>query len=192
MEVLKTRRQTAYWISRFRSAGQWYSEIHDYIVQTYADPVLFANLLAATSPRKTVRANWILANRIYREFRAGKPYSRTGLMPNHIANIDRALGGIPLSGNKVRAFADNLCGNFESVTVDVWILRYFGYDEKMNISDKMYSTISAKIRRIAKKSGITPAACQAVLWTISRFNYGLGGSSFAAETKQQTFDFVKE
>lgn len=185
------RKSTKYWIKRFESHGNWYSEINDYIVKTYDDPALFANLLAATSPRKRVKDNWILANRIYREFRSGKPYSRQGLMPCHTGNIERALSGQPLSGNKVRSFADNLCGNFDSVTIDVWILRYFGYDENKAISDKMYAKISGKIRRIANKSGHTPAAIQAILWTISRFNYGFGGSSFTAETKQKQFSFME-
>jgi hypothetical protein len=89
MENLKTRKQTGYWINRFRSAGQWYADIVDYI-------------------RKT------------------------------------------------------------------------------------YSELSAKIRRIANKTGHTPAAIQAILWTISRFNYGFGGSSFTAETKQTQFSFMGE
>ena len=185
------RKNTIAWIKRFESHGQWYTEIHDYIWKTYADPVLFANLLAATSPRKTVKANWILANRIYREFKAGLAYSRIGLMPCHTGNIDRALSGQPLSGNKVRSFAENLCGNFDSVTIDVWILRYFGMDENKAISDKLYAKISDKIRRIARKTGYSPAAIQAILWTISRFNYGLGGSSFTAETKQTQFSFME-
>ena len=186
------RKNTMRWIKRFEAHGNWYSDIHEYIRKTYADPALFANLLAATSPRKTVKANWILANRIYREFKTGKPYSRIGLMPCHTGNIDRALSGIPLSGNKVRSFAENLCGNFESVTIDVWILRYFGMDENKAISDKVYAKIADKIRRIARKTGHTPAACQAILWTISRFNYGFGGSSFTAETKQGLFQFAKD
>ena len=186
------RKNTIQWIKRFESHGLWYADIVDYIRKTYDDPALFANLLAATSPRKTVKANWILANRIYREFKTGKPYGRQGLMPCHIGNIDRALSGIPLSGNKVRAFSENLCGNFESVTIDVWILRYFGMDENKAISDKVYAKIADKIRRIAKKTGHTPAAIQAILWTISRFNYGLGGSSFTAETKQGLFEFAKD
>jgi hypothetical protein len=185
------RKNTIAWIKRFSDHGLWYKDIHEYIWKTYADPVLFANLLAATSPRKTVKANWILANRIYREFKSGKSYNRQGLMPNHIGNIDRAISGHPLSGNKVRSFAENLCGNFESVTIDVWILRYFGYDETKAISDKLYAKIADKIRRIAKKSGLNPAQCQAILWTISRFNYGLGGSSFTAETKQKQFSFME-
>jgi hypothetical protein len=186
------RKNTIAWIKRFSDHGRWYADIVDYIRKTYADPILFANLLAATSPRKTVKANWILANRIYREHKAGKPYSRQGLMPCHTGNIDRAISGQPLSGNKVRSFAENLCGNFESVTIDVWILRYFGYDENKAISDKSYAKISDKIRRIAKKTGYSPAAIQAILWTISRFNYGLGGSSFLGHTKQAQFSFMGE
>jgi len=186
------RKNTIQWIKRFEAHGLWYADIHEYIGKTYADPILFANLLAATSPRKTVKANWILANRIYREFKTGKPYSRIGLMPCHIGNIEKSLSGIPLSGNKVRAFSENLCGNFESVTIDVWILRYFGMDENKAISDKVYAKISDKIRRIAKRAGLNPAQCQAILWTISRFNNGFSGSSFTAETKQQQFSFMGE
>jgi hypothetical protein len=109
-----------------------------------------------------------------------------------VGNVESAISGITLSGNKVRAFAQNLKGDFTAVTVDVWILRYFGVDEKKAISDKLYAKIADRIRRIAKRIGESPAACQAILWTISRFNSGFGGSSFTVETKQAQFAFMGE
>lgn len=178
-------------VDRFRHSGQWYKDIVEYIRKTYDDPDLFAGLLAATSPRKTVKENWKLANRIYREFKAGKPYSRQGLMPCHIGNIERALSGLELSGNKVRAFCANLRGDFNAVTVDVWVLRWFGHS-KDSPSDRDYIRISDKIRRISKRIDETPAATQAIIWTIARFCWGEKPSSFTAETKQGLFEFAKE
>lgn len=178
-------------IARFAFAGEWYDDIIQYIRQSYDDPVLFVALLAATSPRKTVRENWKLANRIYREHKAGKPYTRKGLLPAHTGNIDRALAGQELSGPKVRAFQENLSGNPDRVTVDVWIMRYYGMDNE-SPSAKEYQTIERDIVRQAKRFNTSPAAMQAILWTIARHNAGLSPSSFTGETKQKSFSFMED
>jgi hypothetical protein len=178
-------------IARFWFAGQWYTEIIDYIQKTYADSTLFAGLLAATSPRKTVRENWKLANRIYREHKAGKPYSRRGLLPAHTGNVDRAIAGQELSGPKVRAFRENLSGNPARVTVDIWIMRYYGMKNESPTA-KEYLAIERDIVRQARRFNTTPAGMQAIFWTIARYNAGLSPSSFTGETKQQTFDFMED
>lgn len=190
--MIKKTRPEYRLIERFRHYGQWYADIRAYIVQNYADPDLFADLLSATSPRQTVKENWKLANRIYREHKVGLPYSRIGLLPCHTANIDRAILGQELSGNKVRSFSKNLRGDFEHVTVDVWILRFFGYSGDSAPSGSQYADIVKRIKCIAKRYQTTPAAMQAILWTIARHNAGFGPSSFLGETRQQTFDFAKE
>jgi len=66
------------------------------------DADLFCDLLAATSPRKQVKANWRVALRVYNAFKAGQEIPRTGLMPAHLGNIVRALNGRELSGPKVQ------------------------------------------------------------------------------------------
>lgn len=178
-------------IARFASVGEWYDDIIRYIRQSYDDPVLFVGLLAATSPRKRVSDNWKLANRIYREHKAGKPYTRTGLMPCHIGNIDRALSGQELSGPKVRAFQENLSGNPNCVTVDVWIMRYYGKDTN-SPTTREYREIERDIVRQARRFNTSPAVIQAIFWSIARYNAGLSPSSFTGETKQQTFGFMSE
>ena len=98
---------------------------------------LFIDLLAATSPRKQVKANWNIAKRLYFAHVNGRKLPRAGLLPAHKGNIERALKGEPLSGNKVSAFAANLKGDLSRVTIDIWVLRYFDID-KMSLTNKQY------------------------------------------------------
>ncbi len=148
-------------------SANWYRADHEYIYKTFDDPELFADLLAATSPRAAVRKNYNIAMRIYNRFKSGREINYVGILPNAIPNIGRALAGVPLSGDKVRAFAENLKGNYNAVTIDVWMLRFFKHPTKKATS-KQYKKLAARIRRQAKKHGITPAAMQAICWTYAR------------------------
>jgi len=139
----------------------WYKDARREIEFHFGqDADLFCDLLAATSPRKQVRANWRLAKQIYESHKNGQIDWR-GCMPCHKANVLRAFAGKPLSGQKVRAFAANLRGNLEEVTVDVWIGRYFGIDK---ITTKWYNAIVAKIKCMARSQNMKPAELQAILW----------------------------
>jgi hypothetical protein len=152
----------------------WYQECGDSIRAEFgADSELFIDLLAATSPRKQVSANWRLAMRVYHVYKntgclgAGGLHTDNllkGVMKSHRPNVIRALKREPLSGNKVRAFAANLKGNLEEVTIDVWVCRYFGWDDKKPMSLKTYMERAEHIRRLAKLGGRRPAEYQAEIW----------------------------
>lgn len=179
-------------IKRYKQYGQWYKTAATIIKKRFgSDYALVCDLLAATSPRKQVKANWKLAVRIYHAHKDGKPNPAQGLMPCHKANVDRALKQSPLSGNKVKAFAENLKGNAEAVTIDVWVLRYYNI-KKETLSDKDYKELSDRIRAEAKEQNLAPAEYQAIIWTISRAKYGYKPSSFvsAIGANQLTFAFM--
>ncbi len=95
--------------------------------------------------------------------------------------MERALKREPLSGNKVRAFADNLKGNRHKVTIDIWICRYYGVE---TLTDKVYQELSDRICSEAAIAGMKPAEYQAMIWTIARVKAGKKPSSFAGIAAQ--------
>lgn len=153
----------------------WYRNCGDSIRNEFgSDAELFIDLLAATSPRKQVSANWRLAMRIYHVWKNREaPIIEChtvdemsnlfkGVMKSHQPNVLRALKREPLSGNKVRAFAANLKGNLDEVTIDVWVCRYFGWTQQM--TNKVYEERADVIRKLAWLHTLKPAEYQAKLW----------------------------
>ncbi len=174
-------------INRFRQYGSWYEQSRQMIREQFGDNAdLFSRLLAATSPRKQVRANFILAERILTDVLEDRPIDYTGTLPCHRPNIQNAIHGVELSGPKVSAFAKNLMGDYKTVTVDVWILRYF---KEKTATKKVYANISKRIKRIAKRYNIKPAECQAILWSIIRHRHGLAPRGFYQGSKQMEFNY---
>jgi hypothetical protein len=109
-------------------------------------------------------------------------------MPVHIANIKRAYNNEPLSGNKVKSFAENLKGNYDAVTIDVWMLRFLGIN-KTSVNEKLYNKLAEIIREQAKKEGLKPAEYQAICWTYIRSGYGYKYSDFMLQVNQLQLNF---
>lgn len=187
----------------------WYKACGDSIRKEFgADAELFIDLLAATSPRKQISANWRLAMRVYHVWKSCG-YTRCykldaivkqqdgilldnltqGTLPAHRPNIVRALQRQPLSGNKVRAFAANLKGDYEQVTLDVWMCR--AYDYPQTLTDKKYAELSAIIKTEAAEAGMDPAEYQAVIWHKMIRAYGREPRSFLSvkDRNQMFFEF---
>jgi hypothetical protein len=170
----------------------WYTESKKTIDTLFGSGAdLFIDLLAATSPRKQVKANWNLAKRLYFAHINGRELPTKGIRPAHKGNIDRALKGQPLSGNKVAAFSANLKGDLNRVTIDVWVLRYFNID-KMSLTNKQYFTLEKKIQRLAKRHKMNPASYQAWIWEKSIRSAGKKPVSYTgvSEINQKKFAFM--
>ncbi len=169
-------------IRQYSRYGQWYESANQELRKLFGkDAKLFAALLAATSPCQQVKRNFRLAKIAFDT----RDYP-SGILPCVAGNIDRALKGQPLSGRKVRAFAQNLQGNLNVVTVDVWMYRYFG----LKATDKNYTRIERLVYFLAKRYELKPAELQAILWTAIRADSGKYPTSFASglsELKQGTF-----
>ena len=186
----------------------WYKLCGDSIRKEFgADADLFIDLLAATSPRKQVSANWRLAMRVYHVWKTNPSlrYFSTfadkheiitwqnnlmqGTLPAHRPNIIRALQRQPLSGNKVRAFAANLKGDYEQVTLDVWMCRHYGYPQ--TLTDKKYAELSAIVRTEAAAAGMLPAEYQAMIWHETIRAYGRKPRSYLGvkDRNQMFFEF---
>ena len=160
----------------------WYQRCTYEIKNLYGeDWELFADLLAACSPRKHIKSNWRMAVRIYDSWKHGE-VDYTGCLPCHRGNVDRVLSGQELSGRKVRAFAACLKGDLNQVVVDVWVARFFGFE---NVTNKVYDMCIDIIHAAAGFAGEFPAEVQAQVWCESLQLAGRKPLSFCSAIDKQ-------
>ncbi|MGW6624230.1 DUF7178 family protein [Nocardia sp. NPDC055002] len=69
---------------------------------------------------------------------------------------------------KTRAFAANIIGDDDAVTVDVWACRVAGITEQQLTRVGVYDAVAHCYRLAAKRAGIAPAAMQAITWIVQR------------------------
>lgn len=184
----------------------WYQDATKLIQQLYADDWrLFVDLLASTSPRRQVKANWRIADAILKSYRdrEAKPKAFGDLLaspqvlPAHLNNVIRSLQRRPIQGQKVWRFAENLKGNLDVVTIDVWICRAYGVDHKTELTPAVYKRLEKRIASDAKRTNATPAGYQAVLWYAIRREHGLRAKSFVSVYRSifcetPYFDFMQD
>ena len=185
-------------IQDFFYTKDWYRHARSEIVKLYGDNAdRFILILAATSPRQGVRANWTRAKRAFSAWKLhGKNADYSNFMLSHRKNLDRIKAAEDLhpdiiSGQKVRAFAANLMGNLDRVTVDMWMMQYFGYE---TVNARVYEHIENKVRGLAHQHGFLAAELQAVLWSAIRCRAGYKPATFliaSAGDHQLNFDFME-
>ena len=165
-------------------AVNWYADATMLIKQLYGDNwQLFVDLLAATSPRQSIKRNWrqsaaIVAAYVDRENNPRKFGDLLGdVMTSHTNNVVRALQQRPISGPKVSRFAANLKGNLDVVTIDVWICKAYGIDHKA-LTTSVYNRLEKRICADARRQQLAPANWQAVLWFAVRRLAGKRVKSF--------------
>lgn len=128
-----------------------------------------ASVLAALSPRTTWSRNVIGAAAL---LNGGAEAARAvGCIG---ANVDRAVrcltDGYDGLGNgpKTHAFARNIAGDREAVTVDVWACRVADLDETLLSRKGAYDAIAHAYRLAARRRGVDPATMQATTWVVAR------------------------
>lgn len=167
-------------IEKFRDQKNWYREIHDYIFTEYENPYLFCGLLAASSPQNMVKANWRITVILYNKIMNNEPINyfdyRGTLMKCHTMNIDRLLNGECMHGDKVKAFFCNLIGDYQAVTIDGWMLKFFKFDGW--ITKNRYAKFADRITKQAAKYDLEPAELQAICWSYQWFKNGNNPKSF--------------
>lgn len=187
-------------IQDFYHCKQWYQNAQQEIFELF--PLhwrRFALILAATSPRQGVSANWTKAKKAYNKWLdAGHDADYSDFMLAHRKNLekiaqtpDENLSGDILSGQKVSAFASNLLGDLNKVTVDMWMLLYYN---ETKATKKVYAEISKKISTQAKKYNLFPAELQAILWSAVRSRNGHKPATYliaSIDDHQLQFDFMK-
>jgi len=156
--------------SDVESGATWYDEAGD-LARTLADRHNLsveevAGVIAALSPRTTWSRN--VAGTLALLEHGGDEARRFGCIG---ANVDRAegvLNGIALRGPKTRAFAANIAGDREAVTVDVWAARVADLDEELLGRKGAYDAVAHAYRLAARRRGVDPATIQATTWIVAR------------------------
>jgi hypothetical protein len=157
--------------------ADWYEissqDIEDYSRRLELSADFVADIVAILSPRIQVSRNARIAHQFI------TTDDTTGIMGNRIQAIDyyRRTGKVSQSGQKVRNFSANLRGNFELVTIDVWMSRAFGvgYDSANSPakSDATYARMAGKVTRLARRFNVSPASMQACIWSGIRQEHGI-------------------
>lgn len=158
-----------------REAGAtWYGEAREAALTLAAQSGRSLDCAAAVIAHMSPRTTWA------RNVAGAAAVLLTGEAPGCIgANVARALAAVesddPLStinGPKTRAFAANILGDTDAVTVDVWALRIatgtHTADEKILSRKGGYATVAAAYREAAALVGVSPATMQAATWIVAR------------------------
>jgi hypothetical protein len=73
-----------------------------------------------------------------------------------------------LKGPKTHAFARNMYGDTDAVTIDVHMMRAAGFDDRDSPTVVQYRELSVAVRRLARKHKMQPRDMQALIWIKQR------------------------
>ena len=146
----------------------WYQDSQDAIKRTYGDYAnLFSAFLVATSPNCMLNTNVTLARKAWNYWYASKPFPREAFIKSAYSCLNTFINTQRFFGRKTHAFWLALQGNQNAIVIDVWIMRHFGYTNKVP-TKRQYEAISVIIAYEAGGQGFTPCQWQAVLWCNER------------------------
>jgi len=122
-----------------------------------------ASIIAAFSPRERWNTNVKYANMF---INGGTPPTLTNNI--NMAYAAMSLGFNALNGRKTNAFARNIAGDKDAVTIDVWMIRAAGLDANKGVNDTEYRILAEVVKELAANRGMYPATAQALIWIIVR------------------------
>lgn len=180
----------------------WYARAAKILNQIFGDDAdLFIGVLAASSPRQTVRENLAMALRVWDAWqKAGRPNDYQTIvddiarpltaLESRYMNVARHLTGKDMSedSRKVKSFYDNSGGNLYSVTLDTWMALFGGVDQSLFGTKSGYAAHAAKVRRVAKRMGLQPAEVQETVWSF--FKTLVDSSTGGVTPKELIFDLT--
>lgn len=159
--------------SDIEAGAQWYDQagaLAATLSASIGDVDRAACLIAALSPRTTWTRNvaGAVAMATY-----GATYEPEGHIGTNVARAARVLDSVDPyaalgNGPKVAAFARNIAGDRESVTVDVWACRVADLDETLLGRRGAYEAVASAYRAAARRRGVDPATMQATTWVVAR------------------------
>lgn len=134
-------------------------------------------IFAALSPQTRIQINWRNYRKVLADGNAKTIRYATGDMRKKINGFLRGSFTLEqtISGNKVTSFYHNLMGDESYVTIDTHMENCIMNKRQSckTISDGRYADYSATVRVAASILGITPAACQALVWVCWRDMHGI-------------------
>lgn len=131
-------------------------------------------IIAAFSIRQRWERNVELATRFARGERNLPVTGAVNRIAENIVAFDDPYSA--LNGPKTNAFAHNIAGDLESVTIDTWMIKAAGLDNKKSLTPKQYKVI-AEALTLASQAGVLfgkkrvflkPAQYQALVWIMIR------------------------
>lgn len=126
-----------------------------------------AEVIAALSPRTIWSRNAAGATLLVLEGKA-----LPGLLGRNVEMARQIIEGYRLEtltkGPKIQAFAKNIAGDTEAVTIDVHMAYAMGIDDRTLSRAGCYEAASEAVRAAAVARGVEPSTCQAVVWTVAR------------------------
>lgn len=170
----KTYRDGRRFIAKGWDGRFWYRDAKEAIDTSGYNPSRFAAVLSIVSPRVHVRRSVALARRYMEEGELGPDVMRSVRLA--LAHYEQTS---EIRGPKTEPFARALLGDEEAVVLDVWMAKAFDVDP--GTIGRKYNIVPAvkAVRRLAAEHGITPAQCQAAIWTGIRREHGRSGGSLA-------------
>lgn len=155
----------------------WYREMNrrlqDLSWDTGYSVEWLACVMSASSPRVHVKKNIRFLEALIAE-----PHTKpSGMMENVWVSVCRVIQAQPghrlgaIKGRKTQAFAANLMGDFQKVTLDVWMARHFEVDQSV-FRTNLYEWYANVVKDVAAKLEITPAEVQAAIWADSMIQHG--------------------
>ena len=130
-------------------------------------------VIATTSPRCSVLRNI----RLSLHFMKHRDLSIVP-MKGIRTSVTNFLNGKGIAGIKTSAFYDNLMGNYDRVTLDVWMAYALGIDQSDFNRKATHAEATRRVVTVAQILGIKPAEAQAAVWTGYRNYVGHSDSNF--------------
>lgn len=134
-----------------------------------------ADIVAVLSPRNRWERNIADAVALVRAVRAGDPLPQVGTFRGNAEKAAAIARGEPytLKGPKVSAFAENLKGDREAVTLDVWAWRALTRGKRTGPRSAADYAIGARaVAEVAARTGYSARTCQAITWLALRGQKG--------------------
>jgi hypothetical protein len=147
---------------QFANWRDWYQVEKANIEAMFGDYApLFLRFLAATSTNVNVRQNADLAAKAFRQYMRGEPF--IGYLQVVIDNLNRAVRGEALSGDKTEPFDRALAGDESAIAIDRHMMEAI-FGPGVDATPARIRKAQDVVRKIAAKHGWTPAQTQAALW----------------------------
>ena len=151
---------------QIEQASKWYLDAekvaHEVSRNLDATLEIGASVISAFSPRE----RW--ASNVEKAVAFSLGQNVVGLSNNlKMARASLELGFDALRGLKTNAFARAIAGDENAVVIDVWMCRAAGVEFE-SPNQTQYHELSRAVKNVAKKFGITPRTCQALIWILVR------------------------
>jgi hypothetical protein len=169
------------------------------LIDPKKDPILLAKNIASTSPQAEPGWNVDNALRAWVQFlKSGREpeLQYQGFMRGYALNLQRALKGDPLSGQKVSNYLLDILGSEIDPTIDRWAANTIlgKPSTKANLTDTEYKVSAQRMKELGAHWGTTPVRAQAALWTGGKLERDERMLNLLAQglTKEQTIPALRE